>query len=219
MNTEIEKNICNEECNCGCQEGKECTCHNDCHCDNDNCCDKDCHCGDGCTCEEEVKDNKKGKKEKKDKYKEKIKELEDKVKDLEEKNLREKAELINYRKRKDEEVVRMLKYANEDLALEILPILDNFERAINMDDQNLQDEVSKFLSGFKMIYCNFKNTLEKYEIKAIDGANKPFDPTYHQAVLTESVDGVEPGIVIEIMQKGYLLKDKVIRPAMVKVSE
>lgn len=219
MNTELEKNICNEECNCGCQEGKECTCHNDCHCDNDNCCDKDCHCGDGCTCEEEVKDNKKGKKEKKDKYKEKIKELEDKVKDLEEKNLREKAELINYRKRKDEEVVRMLKYANEDLALEILPILDNFERAINMDDQNLQDEVSKFLSGFKMIYCNFKNTLEKYEIKAIDGANKPFDPTYHQAVLTESVDGVEPGIVIEIMQKGYLLKDKVIRPAMVKVSE
>ena len=219
MNTELEKNICNEECNCGCQEGKECTCHNDCHCDNDNCCDKDCHCGDECTCEEEVKDNKKGKKEKKDKYKEKIKELEDKVKDLEEKNLREKAELINYRKRKDEEVVRMLKYANEDLALEILPILDNFERAINMDDQNLQDEVSKFLSGFKMIYCNFKNTLEKYEIKAIDGANKPFDPTYHQAVLTESVDGVEPGIVIEIMQKGYLLKDKVIRPAMVKVSE
>ena len=219
MNTELEKNICNEECNCGCQEGKECTCHNDCHCDNDNCCDKDCHCGDGCTCEEEVKDNKKGKKEKKDKYKEKIKELEDKVKDLEEKNLREKAELINYRKRKDEEVVRMLKYANEDLALEILPILDNFERAIGMDDQNLQDEVSKFLSGFKMIYCNFKNTLEKHEIKAIDGANKPFDPTYHQAVLTESVDGVEPGIVIEVMQKGYLLKDKVIRPAMVKVSE
>ena len=55
--------------------------------------------------------------------------------------------------------------------------------------------------------------------QAIDGANKLFDPTYHQAVLTEHVDGVEPGMVLEVLQKGYLLKDKVIRPAMVKVSE
>ena len=216
MNTELEKNICSEECNCGCQEGKECPCEHECHCDETCACEPECGCGHECNCEENVKESKK---DKKDKHKEKVKELEAKIKDLEEKNLREKAELINYRKRKDEEVIRILKYANEDLALEILPILDNFERAIGMDDQNLQDEVSKFLSGFKMIYCNFKNTLEKYEIKAIDGANKPFDPTYHQAVLTESVDGVEPGIVIEVMQKGYLLKDKVIRPAMVKVSE
>lgn len=228
MEKDLEKNVCGEECNCGCQQGCECTCEpncscgeechcgDDCHCDENCSCEEECQCGHDCHCEENVKESKK---EKKDKHKEKIKELETKIKELEEKNLREKAELINYRKRKDEEVVRMLKYANEDLALEILPILDNFERAINMDDQNLQDEVSKFLSGFKMIYCNFKNTLEKYEIKAIDGANKPFDPTYHQAVLTESVDGVEPGMVIEVMQKGYLLKDKVIRPAMVKVSE
>ena len=216
MNTELEKNICNEECNCGCHEGSDCSCEHECHCDKTCACEPECGCGHECHCEEDVKESKK---DKKDKHKEKVKELEAKIKELEEKNLREKAELINYRKRKDEEVIRMLKYANEDLALEILPILDNFERAIGMDDQNLQDEVSKFLSGFKMIYCNFKNTLEKYEIKAIDGANKPFDPTYHQAVLTESVDGVEPGIVIEVMQKGYLLKDKVIRPAMVKVSE
>ena len=62
-------------------------------------------------------------------------------------------------------------------------------------------------------------TLEKYDVKAIDGSNKEFDPTYHQAVMTEHVDGTEPGMVIEVLQKGYLLKDKVIRPAMVKVSE
>ena len=62
-------------------------------------------------------------------------------------------------------------------------------------------------------------TLEKFGVKAIDGANKLFDPTYHQAVMTEEREGVEPGMVLEVLQKGYLLKDKVIRPAMVKVSE
>ena len=70
-----------------------------------------------------------------------------------------------------------------------------------------------------MIYSQLVSALNKYEIKAIDGYNKPFDPTYHQAVMTAKVEGVEPGMVVEVLQKGYLLKDKVIRPAMVKVSE
>ena len=70
-----------------------------------------------------------------------------------------------------------------------------------------------------MIYCGLVGTMEKYGVKAIDGYNKPFDPTYHQAVMTEHRDGVEPGMVLEVLQKGYLLKDKVIRPAMVRVSE
>ena len=113
----------------------------------------------------------------------------------------------------------MLKYCNEDLVEEILPTLDNFERAIALDDTNLTDELSKFLSGFKMIYCHLVNALEKYGVKAIDGFDKPFDPTYHNAVMTEKVDGVKPGMVVEVLQKGYLLKDKVIRTAMVKVSE
>ena len=130
-----------------------------------------------------------------------------------------KADLINYRKRKDEEVERTLKYANEDIAKDLLPIVDNFERAISLDDDNLDDELSKFLEGFKMIYCHLTDVLNKFEVKAIDGNKKPFDPVYHQAVLTEKVEGMEPGIVIEVMQKGYLLKDKVIRAAMVKVSE
>ncbi|MDD3453590.1 MAG: nucleotide exchange factor GrpE [Bacilli bacterium] len=148
-----------------------------------------------------------------------IQELKDKVASLEEKILRDKADLINYRKRKDEEVIKMLKYANEDIAKELLPIVDNFEHAIKLDDHNLDDELSKFLEGFKMIYCNFVATLEKYDIKQIDGSNKKFDPTYHQAIMTEKVDDMEPEMVIEILQKGYLFKDKVIRPAMVKVSE
>lgn len=144
---------------------------------------------------------------------------EKRIKELEDSLLRSKAEFINYRKRLEEEQSRLLKYCNEDLIKETLPILDNFERAIKMDDTNLDDEVSKFLSGFKMIYCNLVNILKNYGVIEIDGNNKPFDPTYHEAIMTEKRDGVEPGMVLEVLQKGYILKDRVIRPAMVKVSE
>ena len=133
--------------------------------------------------------------------------------------LKSKAEFINYRKRLEDEKSKSLKYCNEDLILELLPTVDNFERAIKLDDTNLDDELSKFLEGFKMIYCNLLNILKKYGVIEIDGFNKPFNPTYHQAVLTEKVKDIEPGYVVEVLQKGYILKDKVIRPAMVKVSE
>ena len=144
---------------------------------------------------------------------------EKRIKELEDSLLRSKAEFINYRKRLEEEQSRLLKYCNEDLIKETLPILDNFERAIKMDDKNLDDEVSKFLSGFKMIYCNLVNILKNYGVIEIDGNNKPFDPTYHEAIMTEKRDGVQSGMVLEVLQKGYILKDRVIRPAMVKVSE
>ncbi len=174
--------------------------------------------------EEEIKNETEEIKEEKltDKLKKAIKKedkSEEKIKSLEEALLRKDADMINYRKRKDEEVTRMLKYSNEYIAKDLLPIVDNFERAISLDDDNLDDELSKFLEGFKMIYCHLNDVLNKYEIKAIDGNKKPFDPNYHQAVLTEKVEGMEPGMVIEVLQKGYLLKDKVIRSAMVKVSE
>jgi len=174
--------------------------------------------------EEEIKNETEEIKEEKltDKLKKAIKKedkSEEKIKSLEEALLRKDADMINYRKRKDEEVTRMLKYSNEYIAKDLLPIVDNFERAISLDDDNLDDELSKFLEGFKMIYCHLNDVLNKYEIKAIDGNKKPFDPNYHQAVLTEKIEGMEPGMVIEVLQKGYLLKDKVIRSAMVKVSE
>ena len=149
----------------------------------------------------------------------KLAEYLEKIKTLEEEVLKAKADNINYRKRKDEEVSKMLEYANEGIVKDILPSIDNFERAINLDDNNLNDELSKFLAGFKMIYCHLVDVLEKYDVKAIDDKGKDFDPKLHQAVLTEKVEGMEPGKVIEVMQKGYMLKDKVIRPAMVKVSE
>ena len=142
-----------------------------------------------------------------------------KIKELEQEVLKAKADNINYRKRKDEEVSRMLEYSNEDIIKDILPSIDNFERAINLDDDNLDDELSKFLAGFKMIYCHLVDVLAKYDVKAIDDKGKEFNPKLHQAVLTEKVEGMKPGMVAEVMQKGYMLKDKVIRPAMVKVSE
>ena len=169
--------------------------------------------------------DKKCKCDKHDKHKEckchddKLEESLKRIKELEEEVLKAKADNINYRKRKDEEVSKMLEFANEDLVKDILPSIDNFERAINLDDENLDDELSKFLAGFKMIYCHLVEVMEKYDVKAIDDKGKAFDPKFHQAVLTEKVEGMEPGMVVEVMQKGYMLKDKVIRPAMVKVSE
>lgn len=141
-----------------------------------------------------------------------------KIKMLEEGLLRNQAELQNYKRRKDEEYSRMVKYAEEDIILGFLPILDNFERAINMDDNNLEDEVSKFLQGFKLIYSQTKSLLSKFEVREIDCHNKMFDSTFHQAVLTDKDESMENGIILEVLQKGYMYKDKVIRPAMVKVN-
>lgn len=149
----------------------------------------------------------------------KIEELTLLNKSLEEKLLYKDAELINYRKRKELEVSSMLKYANSDMILEILSIVDDMERAIALDDNVLDDEVSKFLSGFKMIYSRLIKILETFEVKEIDAMNKEFDPTYHQAVFTAKEEGINPNIVLEVLQKGYMYKDKVIRPSMVKVSE
>ncbi len=191
----------------------ECTCE-DCKCD-EECCSEECKCD----TKEDKKLDKKKKKEEKNKYKEEIEKLKLENKKKEEEVLIAKADLINYRKRKDEEVTKMLKFCNEDLIKQILPIMDNFERAIKLDDDNLEDEVSKFLEGFKMIYCNMQNVMDNFEVKPIDGANKPFDPVYHNAIMVEQREGVEPGMVLEVLQKGYIYKDKVIRPAMVKVSE
>jgi len=169
------------------------------------------NCSCECECEKEYEN------------KEEVDELgckcEEKIKGLEEALLRSQAELINYKRRKDEEVTRMLKYAEEDIVKEFLPILDNFERAIKMDDNNLDDEVSKFLEGFKMVYTQIKNMLEKFEVKEIESLGKEFDPLYHQAVMKDNNADKESGIILEVFQKGYMYKDRVIRPAMVKVNE
>ena len=129
------------------------------------------------------------------------------------------AEFANYKKRREVEVSNMLKYSNQELVSELLPVIDNFERAIKLDDTNLSDELSKFLEGFKMIYTHLVELLKKFEVKEIDCLNKEFDASTMQALMTAKVPDVDAGIVVEVLQKGYMLKDKMIRPALVKVSE
>ena len=148
-----------------------------------------------------------------------IEELKKKNEELLNKVLYSQAEFANYKKRRELELSNMLKYSNQDIVTEILPIVDNFERAIKLDDVNLDDSLSKFLDGFKIIYTHLVEILKKYEVTEIDCLGKSFDPNLEQALMTIKQEGVEPGIVVEVLQKGYMLKDKMIRPALVKVSE
>ena len=180
---------------CGCVEGKECTCG------------ESCECGEECSCHEESNIN------------DESELLSKRIKDLEDALLRSQAELINYKKRKDEETDRIIKYAEEDILKGFLPILDNFERAINMDDTNLKDDVSKFLEGFKLMYNQIRDLLNKFDVKEIDALNKEFDPAIHNAVAMDKKEGVKSGTVTEVLQKGYMYKDRVLRTAMVKVNE
>ena len=148
-----------------------------------------------------------------------IEELNSKIKTLEDALLRSKAELLNYRKRKDEETAKILKYAEEDILTGFLPILDNFERAISMDDNNFGDETSKFLEGFRMVYNQTKSLLEKFEVKEIECMEQEFDPAKEQAIGTEKDENKPSGIVLKVYQKGYMYKDKILRHAMVIVNE
>jgi molecular chaperone GrpE len=133
---------------------------------------------------------------------------------LNEKLLRVMAEMQNMKRRNDEEISKLCKYDGEKLITKILPIVDNFERAIMLDDRDLSDEVSKFLSGFKMIYTNLISILKEIDCKGLE-----FDPNKMEAVLTDSNKELPSNVVLEVLQKGYTYKDKVIRVAMVKVNE
>ena len=185
-----------EVCNCECNK-------EDCMCDENT--DNECNCNEDCCCHEEENQE--------------IIELNNQINTLKDALLRNQADLQNYKRRKEEETERFQKYKNEELIKELLPIVDNFERAIKMDDNDLSDEVSKFLSGFKLIYTNTVSILNKYEVSEIKAEGVEFDPTYHHAVLTDHDDTKPAGVVLEVLQKGYLYKDRVIRPAMVKVNE
>ena len=139
--------------------------------------------------------------------------------ELEDKYMRLQAEYLNFKTRTQSEVSRMLQYEGEDFIKEILNIKDNFERAIIMDDNDLSDEVSKFLSGFKMILGSLTQILDKYEVHEIECLGLEFDPTLEEAVLTEKDPNKPENVVLEVLTKGYKYKDKVIRHAMVKVNK
>ncbi len=135
---------------------------------------------------------------------------------LNERYLRLNAEYQNYRKRVEKEKSDIFKYGNEKLLIEMLPIMDNFERALSsFEEEHAEDKV---LSGIKMIKKSLDEFFTKNEVKKIDALNQPFDPDKHHAVMTEEAEGVESETVIAVFQEGYTLGDKVIRPSMVKVS-
>lgn len=184
---------------------EECTC---CHemDDTPHCCGGSCHQ------EQEINT-------KEDELNKEINRLTEENKDLVEKIKYAQAELINYRKRKDEETQNLLKYANQDLILEIIQVVDNFERAIKLDDNNLTDEISKFLAGFKMMYASLTETLKKFGVEEINRVGQTFDPSQEQALLIDSQEELEDDVVIEVLLKGYKLKDRVIRPASVKINQ
>jgi molecular chaperone GrpE len=168
---------------------------------------------------QEVKEEKKFEKPKKNKINKELEALKEENKNLQDKVLRTTAEMQNMRRRQEEEISRIRKYEGDDILKKLLPIIDNFERAIKLDDNDLTDELSKFLSGFKMIYTNLISVLEEKEVKEIVCKDQEFDSSLMEAVLTEHVDGIEKNQVLEVLQKGYTYKDKLLRPAMVKVSE
>ena len=139
--------------------------------------------------------------------------------ELEDKYMRLQAEYLNFKTRTQGEVSRMLQYEGEDFIKEILNIKDNFERAIMMDDNDLSDEVSRFLSGFKMILASLTGLLDKFEVKEVECLGLEFDPHVAEAVLTEHDPNKPENVVLEVLKKGYKYKDKLIRPAMVKVNK
>ncbi len=138
---------------------------------------------------------------------------------LQDKILRLTAEIQNIKRRNEEEISKLCKYDGEKVIKELLGVVDNFERAIKLDDRDLSDEVSKFLNGFKMIYTNLLNILDKLEVKEIAAQGMEFDPNTMEAVMTEKDEKLPANVVLEVLQKGYTYKDKVIRVAMVKVNE
>lgn len=158
-----------------------------------------------------------------EKLKEEIKAREDKIKECEavieeykDKNLRLQADFDNYRKRVSKEREEMFFNALEDIMCQLLPIIDNFERAI--DSFKAGDLDSKYVEGLDMIYKDFLMTLNKNGLEEIEALNCEFDPNRHHAVMQVEADEEDENQIKEIFQKGYMLKTKVIRPSMVKVA-
>ncbi|MCH2056346.1 MAG: nucleotide exchange factor GrpE [Thalassotalea sp.] len=132
--------------------------------------------------------------------------------------IRAKAEVDNVRRRSAQDVEKARKFALEKFAGELLPVVDNLERAIDAVDK--EDEAQKaMLEGVELTLQSFLSTLEKFEVKAVDPKDQPFNPELHQAMSMQEVPGVAPNTVIAVMQKGYELNGRLIRPAMVMVSK
>lgn len=205
MTEEKEKKIKEEKIKeCKCDDKKDSKEHHKCECHN-----KKEHKKDKCECKNKKTDELEKEKE----------QLLKQVSDLTEKIKLTQAELINYRKRKDEEVSNFKRYCNQDIITELIPIIDNFERAISLDDNDLTDELSKFLAGFKMMYASLMEVLKKFGVEEISRQGEIFDANLEEALMTDNLDEYEEDAVTEVLLKGYKLNGRVIRPASVKINK
>ncbi|MBP3867531.1 MAG: nucleotide exchange factor GrpE, partial [Solobacterium sp.] len=127
------------------------------------------------------------------------------------------ADTENTRKRLTKEYENNMKYHIQSFALEILPVIDNCERALDVKAEDTNDE--NYRKAFEMVLKQLTSALKKEGVEEIEALDQEYDPNWMQAMMMETVEGVEPGRVTAVLQKGYKLKDRLLRAAMVKVSE
>jgi len=147
---------------------------------------------------------------------EKVDKLEEELKQSEDKYLRLYAEFENFKRRKNKEIETNNVYKSQKVITEILPSLDNLERALQVESDN--EEIKSLLKGVEMVYDGLLNVLKSEGVELIETENAQFDPNYHHAVMQDEDSEKESGAILDTFQKGYKLKDRVIRPAMVKVN-
>ncbi|HEU5139870.1 MAG TPA: nucleotide exchange factor GrpE [Bacillales bacterium] len=146
-----------------------------------------------------------------------IQQLEKEKEEFQSRMLRVQADYDNFRRRTKEEKAAAAKYKALGFAEKLLPALDNFDRALNTKAEG--EEAKSLLQGMEIVHRQLKDAFEEENIKEIEAEGQPFDPEFHQAVMQVENEDHESNTVVEVMQKGYLLNDRVIRPAMVKVTE
>lgn len=138
----------------------------------------------------------------------------EKYQDLMDKFMRLQADFANYKRRTEAQKTEYVELGVKKIVNDLLPVLDNFERALDSIEEN-----DSTYDGILMIKNQLTDVLKKEGIVEMKALGEEFDPTYHHAVLTEDSDEYDSGYVIEVLQKGYLINDKTLRPAMVKVSQ
>ncbi len=170
------------------------------------------------------KASKKGNASKKAKpKKEGIKELKAQLESEKDRVLRLSAEFENYQKRKQRELDEFKKFANESVFKQFLNVIDNLERALHSaretSDAEKASDKDGLISGVELTHKEILRLFETFGVKTVEAENKPFDPNFHQAVTQEETDKVAENTVTTVLQKGYLLHDRLIRPSMVVVSK
>jgi molecular chaperone GrpE len=152
-----------------------------------------------------------------DLLKERLAKSEEQAKELEDRLLRLAAEFDNYKKRMAKEFSYLIKNANENLILQLLDTLDNFQRAL--DSAKTSDDYDSFHKGVELIYTHMKEILTKEGLKEIEALGKPFDPNFHEAVTQAESDKYGEGIIMDEISKGYMLNDRLLRASKVVVSK